>query len=142
LLDNLDLKRYVFLRKFPNLSGSFFNDNKTAIASTSDYAFINENRVIDKAIRGIDASLLPSLNSPLLLNSDGTLANSTIAYLESQAVINTDQMIRDNEVSAVGVLINPLQNVLTTGTLNVTVNIVPVGVARNIVVNIGFKTSL
>jgi len=142
LLDNLDLKRYVFLRKFPNLSGSFFNDNKTAIASTSDYAFINDNRVIDKAIRGIDASLLPSLNSPLLLNSDGTLANSTIAYLESQAVINTDQMIRDNEVSAVGVLINPLQNVLTTGTLNVTVNIVPVGVARNIVVNIGFKTSL
>ena len=142
LLDNLDLKRYVFLRKFPNLSGSFFNDNKTAIASTSDYAFINDNRVIDKAIRGIDSSLLPSLNSPLLLNSDGTLANSTIAYLESQAVINTDQMIRDNEVSAVGVLINPLQNVLTTGTLNVTVNIVPVGVARNIVVNIGFKTSL
>lgn len=141
-LDSLDLKRYIFLRKFPNLAGSYFNDSHTAVTQTSDYAYIENNRVIDKAIRGVDQALLPSLNSPLLLNADGTLANSTIAFLESQAVVITDNMVRNSEASAISVSIDPNQNVATTSEVVVTINIVPVGVARNIVVNIGYKTSL
>ena len=141
-LDAIDLKRYIFLRKFPNLAGSFFNDSHTAIVKSSDYAYIENNRVIDKAIRGVDTALIPSLNSPLLLNANGTLANSTIAYLESQAVVVTNDMVRNGEASAIGVLINPNQNVASTSKVIVTINIVPVGVARNIQVNIGFKTSL
>jgi len=78
----------------------------------------------------------------LLLNADGTLRNSTIAFLESQAVVITDDMVRNSEASAIGVTIDPTQNVLSTNNLNVTINIVPVGVARNITVIIGFKTSL
>jgi hypothetical protein len=141
-LDAIDLKRYVFLRKFPNLAGTYFNDNHCAVIQSSDYAYINDNRVIDKAIRGVDQALLPSLNSPLLLNADGTLANSTIAFLESQAITITNDMVRNGEASAIGVTIDPTQNVLTTNKLYVAINIVPTGVARNIVVNIGFKTSL
>lgn len=141
-LDAIDLKRYIFLRKFPNLAGSFFNDSHTAIVKSSDYAYIENNRVIDKAIRGVDTALIPSLNSPLLLNANGTLANSTIAYLESQAVVITNDMVRNGEASAIGVLINPNQNVASTSKVIVTINIVPIGVARNIQVNIGFKTSL
>lgn len=142
LLNSLDVKRYIFLRKFPNLAGSYFNDSHTAITQSSDYAYIENNRVIDKAIRGVDKSLLPSLNSPLLLNVDGTLANSTVAFLEGQAVVITDEMVRNGEASAIGVTIDPNQNVATTSTIRVTINIVPVGVAREIIVNIGFKTSL
>jgi len=142
LLDAIDLKRYIFLRKFPNIAGSYFNDSHTAISQSSDYAYIENNRVIDKAIRGIDNSLTPSIASPLLLNANGTLANSTIAYLESQAVVNTDQMIRDGEASAIEVFIDPSQNVLTTSELKITCTIVPVGVARKIIVNIGYKTSI
>lgn len=142
LLDAIDLKRYIFLRKFPNKAGSFFNDDHTAIGLNSDYAYINNNRVIDKAIRGVYASLIDSLNSPLLLQSDGKLANSTVVSLEGLAKVNTDQMVRDSEVSAVEVIINPNQNVASTSVITVTINIVPIGTARNIVVNIGFKTSL
>ena len=141
-LDALDLKRYIFCRKFPNLAGTYFNDSHTAVTPTSDYAYIENNRVIDKAIRGVDQALLPSLNSPLLLNTDGTLANSTIAFLESQAVVITDNMVRNSEASAISVTIDPNQDVATTSEVVVTINIVPVGVARNIVVNIGYKTSL
>lgn len=142
LLDAIDLKRYIFLRKFPNKNGSFFNDSHTAVSQSSDYAYIENNRVIDKAIRGVYQSLLPSLNSPLALKEDGTLANYTVAYLEGQATINTDQMVRDSEASAIGVTIDPVQNVATTSEIVVAISIVPIGVARNIIVNIGFKTSL
>ena len=78
----------------------------------------------------------------MLLNEDGTLANSTVAYLKSQAVVITDNMVRNSEASAIGVNINPNQNVASTSQIVVSINIVPIGVARNIVVNIGFKTSL
>lgn len=142
LLDAIDLKRYIFLRKFPNKSGSFHNDSHTVTSPSSDYAFIENNRVIDKAIRGVDEALTPSLNSPLLLNANGTLANSTVAFLTGQASVITDQMIRDGEASAIGVTIDPNQNVASTSKVVVAINIVPIGVARNIVVNIGFKTSL
>jgi len=142
LLDATNLKRYIFLRKFPNLAGSYFNDNHCAISQSSDYAYINDNRVIDKAIRGVDQALLPSLNSPLLLNANGTLANETVVSLEGKATVITDDMVRNSEVSAVSVTIDPTQNVLATNEVVITINIVPVGVARNIVVNIGYKTSL
>lgn len=142
LLDAIDLKRYVFLRKFPNKSGSFHNDSHTAITPSSDYAFIENNRVIDKAIRGVDEALTPSLNSPLLLNANGTLANSTIAFLTGQATVITDEMVRNGEASAIGVTIDPNQNVASSSKVIVAIDIVPIGVARNIVVNIGFKTSI
>ncbi len=141
-LGGINDKRYIFLRKFPNLAGTFVNDSHTAVSVANDYAYIENSRVIDKAIRGVDESLLPSLNSPLLLNSDGTLANSTIVYLESQATVITDNMVRNNEASAISVSIDPMQNVASTSQVVVTINIVPIGVARNIIVNIGFKTSI
>lgn len=134
--------RYIFLRKFTGKAGSFFNEECMAVIPTSDYAFISRNRTIQKATRGIYVSLLDSLNGPLLLNADGTLAQTTIDFLTTEAEINLIQMIRDGELSAEKVTIDPTQNVLSTGTLTLAVILVPVGVARQIVVNIGYKLSL
>lgn len=142
LLNTLDDRRYIFLVKYVGLAGSYFNDSHTAIAVSSDYAYIENNRTIDKAIRGVYASLISYLNSPLELNSDGTLKNSTIAFFESQAGVNLDQMVRDVELSAYSVVIDPTQNILSTGNLTVTVSLLPIGVARQITVNIGFTTKI
>jgi hypothetical protein len=86
--------------------------------------------------------MLPSLNSPLKLNADGTLAETTTAYLEDQAGVNLDQMIRDEELSAFVCVINPAQNVLTTSKIIISVTLVKNGVARQIEIPIGFKPSI
>lgn len=142
LLSSLNDKRYIFLRKFVGRSGSYFNDSHTAIIASSDYAYIENNRTIDKAIRGVYSSMLPSLNGPLLLNSNGTLAESTVAYLEDQAGINLDQMLRDSELSAYSAHINPAQNVLATNKIIIVVTLVINGVARQIEIPIGFKPNI
>jgi hypothetical protein len=141
-LNTLDDRKYIFLVKYVGLSGSYFNDSNCAIANTSDYAYIENNRTIDKAIRGVYSSLIPYINSPLVLNADGTLKDTTIAFFEGLANVNLEQMIRDTELSAFEVLIDPTQNVLTTSNMTVTVKLVPIGVARQITVKIGFTTSL
>ena len=51
-------------------------------------------------------------------------------------------MQRRGEVSSFQTLIDPEQDVLSTSKLAITIKIVPVGVARNIVVNIGFAVNL
>ncbi len=142
LLNALDNRRYIFLIKYVGIAGSYFNDSHCSIAVTSDYAYIENNRTIDKAIRGIYSSMLPNLNSPLTLNADGTLTDITVEYFISQASVNLDQMVRDSELSAFQVLIDPTQNVLSTSTLIISAKLVPIGVARNIVVNIGFTLSI
>lgn len=142
LLDSLNNKRQIFLRKFVGTAGSFFNDSHCAITPSSDYAYIENNRTIDKAIRGIYSSVLPSLNGPLQLNSDGTLTDVTIEYLISQAATNLDQMVRDSELSAYGITIDPTQNVLSTSTIIIAVQLLSNGIARNIQVPIGYTTSI
>ena len=142
LLNILDNRRYIFLIKYVGIAGSYFNDSHCAVAVTSDYAYIENNRTIDKAIRGVYSSMLPNLNSPLVLNADGTLTDTTIAYFKSQARVNLDQMIRDVELSAFAVDIDTTQNVLSTSNLIISVKLVPIGVARQITVNIGFTLSI
>jgi len=141
-LDAIDAKRHIFGQNYVGYAGTFFNDNHCACSGSSDYAYINDNRVIDKAIRGIYTALIPYLKSKLIKNSDGTLANTTIAFLESQALKPLFQMSREQDLGEVvkeDVYIDPSQNVTTTNTLIVNVQLNENGIARNIQIPISFK---
>jgi hypothetical protein len=141
-LDAIDAKRHIFGMIYVGYPGVFFNENHCAITAASDYAFINDNRTIDKACRGIYTALIPYLKGRLIKNSDGTLAQSTISFLETQALAPLYQMARDQDLSAVDpsdVYIDPTQNVTATSLLIVTVLLNEDGIARNIQVPISYK---
>jgi hypothetical protein len=141
-INNLDAKGFVFLRKHIGLTGSYFNNPYTSTLVTSDYSRINNNRTINKAIRGMRTFLLPALASPIKVNEDGSLTDDVIAYFESLCKRALDVMQRDAEVSAFSVTIDPTQDVLSTSTLEISVSIVPLGSADNIEVNVGFAVSI
>jgi hypothetical protein len=141
-INNVDTYGYIFLKKHIGISGSYFDDSHTAVTITSDYAYIENNRTINKAIRGLRTFLLPQLASPLVLNSDGTIKEDVISYYKSLCSRALDVMQRDFEISAYSVVIDPTQNVLSTSELVINVSIVPVGVARTITVNVGFALAV
>jgi hypothetical protein len=142
LLGSLQDKAYNFLRYFVGVPGSYFNEDRTAVTAQSDYAYASNVRTIQKTTRGVYTGLIPALNSPITLNTDGTLSDVSIEYLSTLAEGNLFQMQRDSEISAFTVAIDPAQNILSTGKIVISVSIVPIGVARNIVVNIGFNVSI
>jgi hypothetical protein len=142
LLGAIQDKGYNFLRTFVGVSGSYFNEERTAVSITSDYAYASNNRTIQKATRNVYTTTIPALNSNITLNADGTLSDVSIEYFTTLAEKNLFQMQRDGEISAFSVAISPTQNVLSTGKLVIAISIVPVGVARNITVNIGFNVSI
>lgn len=141
-INNTDALGYVFLKKHVNASGSYFNDSHTCVSITSDYAYIENNRTINKAIRGLRSFLLPQLASPIVLNADGTLSEDVVSYFETLCSRALDVMQRDNEISAYSIVIDPTQDVLSDSELEINVKIVPVGVARTITVNVGFALAV
>lgn len=140
VLNELNEKGYIFLRNHVGIAGSYFNDSHTCDAITSDYAYIENNRTIDKAIRNTRTALLPKLNAPLLLNGDGTLTLETITDFTNKADNVLEQMVKDQEISAFKVEIDPDQNIQATSKLKINITLVINGVARNIEVEIGYGT--
>jgi len=142
VLSTLNDKGYLFLVKHVGISGSYLNDSHTAIAITSDLATIELNRTMQKAKRKIRSALLPDLNSPLTVDEDGKLAPDTIKYFENKVSAPLLIMQREEELSGSSVTIDPDQDVLANSELVIQVKLQPRGVARNIIVNIGFTVNL
>lgn len=141
-LDAINAKRHVFLRKFNGYPGTYFNDSHVCIPQSSDYAYMENGNTLYKAERILYLAYLPYLNSPIQFNTNGTLSDTTIAAFEGVGNTSLDQMVRDTEISAKSVTINPTQNVLSTSQLVISVVLVINGVARNITIPIGFKPSI
>ncbi len=142
-LNTLNTYKYNFLKKFgADYAGSYFNLDLTCTASTSDFARIRNNRTMQKATRQIRLAMLPYLNSPIEINTDGTLTPDVIQQFKAVCERALDQMRSAGEISFRRVSIDPSQDILSTNTLTITVEIIPIGSAEEIVVNIGFTTSL
>ena len=140
--ESLNNYSYIFLRKLTGITGSYWSDSKTTVSPTSDYSTIENNRTYQKITRVVRANMLPALSSPLRVNADGTLTAGTIGYFETLANNPLVQMEADGELSAHKVIINPAQDVLATSTLELTLQNVPLGVARIIKINVGFVKSV
>lgn len=136
-------KGYVFLIKHIGYTGTFFNDSFTSVDADSDFSTIENNRTIDKAQRGVYLKLLPRISGPIYINPEtGEISSDTISSLEAIGSMPLEQMERDSELSGFKIYINPNQDVLSSSMLTVTLKIVPVGVLREITVNLGFALSV
>ena len=141
-LNSLDDNAYIFLRKFVGSSGSYWNYSYSATSATDDFSTIENNRTYDKAFRNLRTLLLPQVNSPLYVNDDGTLSGGTVKYFESLGNKALQPMKDSLEISSFSVAVDPNQNVLSTSKIIIVAKIIPVGVAKEIVVQLGFALSI
>lgn len=148
-LTELTNKGYIYLMKEINIVGSFYNDNPTSTLITSDFAYVQENRVIDKAARLVRENLVPKINSPLYANATtGKLSLATIEDFKNEAFKALENMAaagnistnEDGTLPAASVVIDPDQDASDEVTL--AISLVSVRTARQITVNIGFVISI
>ncbi len=142
-LNDLNTNHLIYVRTHVGITDCYFNDSWTLDLDTSDYAYIESVRTIDKACRGVRANLLPYLNSPLKVDAEtGKLAQSTVAFLQTTAGRALEDMEKADELSGYVVEIDPEQNVISTSTLQVIIRQVSTGVMRNVNIKIGSTTAL
>lgn len=143
VVESLDTARYIFLRTYDGLAGAFFNDNHTLDAATSDYAYINDVRTMDKAVRGVRAYLLPKLGRPVWVDAaTGKLERTAVEHLITTGNLALGEMEKAGELSGYKFDIDPDQDILATSRVRGVIKNVAVGVMRNLDLEIGFAASV
>lgn len=139
----LDDKHYLFLNYQGDIAGSFWNDSYTMDLITSDYTYIEANRSMDKAIRGIRTNLASKLSGPIYLDpTTGKLNPNDVADLELIAGKQLEDMEKARELSGYKVEIDPNQDVLSTSQVEFVIQKVGVGVMRKFKVTIKNTTQI
>lgn len=143
VIETLDKSRYLFFVTYSGLSGSYINDSHTMDAPTSDYAYIENVRTMDKVVRGIRTYLLPKLGGNVYIEkSTGKLTTASVEYLQLVAQKALEDMEKAGELSGYKAEIDPDQNVLATSEIELVIRPVGVGVIRRMKVKIGFAESV
>lgn len=141
--DAIHDKGYIFLRTIPGKSGYFFTADTTLTADTDDLNSLKDVAVIDKATLIALSVFTDYINDEIELNADGTISAALVGNYKAdiENAINLS-MTNNGEISGCKATINPAQNVLSTSTLEVSLDILPVGYSESIKIDLGFTTSL
>lgn len=108
-------KGYIFAGSYDGYGGTFFNDSPTATAAISDYAFIENNRVWNKAARRIRAILLPEIKGVVKKDPQtGYIKSTTISRWTSLVNAGLEMMVAADEISGYDCYIDPKQ-ILSSG---------------------------
>lgn len=141
--DAIDNKGYIFLRSFANRSGFYFTSDKTLTGATDDFNSLARGLVMDEAVLIAYNVLVEELSDEVPVTESGTIHPAIIKgwqnNIESQ--IN-GLMVAKGKLSGVKAYIDENQNVLQTNNMIVQMQLLPVGYADFITVNIGFTTTL
>lgn len=128
---------YIFYRHYPTKNGVYLNDDRMAVALSDDYAYLNNGRIIDKVMSIVYNTYIGDIQDNILIDNDGKLPQAACMDFQSQvetAVASQTQ----GQISNFSAFVDPNQNILSTGRLDVVCSVTPLGTLKNIEVSLGF----
>jgi Protein of unknown function (DUF2586) len=133
-------KGYVTLRTYPRKSGIYFANDPTCTQDTDDYSSIARVRMMNKVMVLVYDVYFNQLLEEILIDATGKIAAPVAKYFQAiiENAVNT-AMTQNGEISTFRAVVNPAQNILSTGQLCVDLYVRPVGYAREICVQLGFE---
>lgn len=142
-LDTLHDKGFIFGRPVIGLSGFWIDDSPTCTEIASDYAYLENNDTIHKAIKLVRTALLPRVKGRVPIEPGTGYIDPVYAKsLEQDVKDALNPMLSDGDISGgIDAFVDPNQNLLTDGQLAVQVEFIPQAIGRKIVINLGFSAS-
>lgn len=143
-LDNLHDKGYIFADINSGEVGFWLNDSSTCVAISSDFAYKENRRTINKAIKLARKALNPRIKGRIYVDPEsGKIAPTDAKEFETLTKGAIRPMKEDGDISGgIDAYVDPEQNILATSQLNVELTFVPVAIGRKIKLTIGFKNPL
>lgn len=136
-------KNYIFLRNFAGKAGFYFTSDPTLTADNDDFNTLSNGFVMDKAIIIAYNVLVENLGDEIPVTDSGTIHPAIIKSWQSAVESNINgNMTNLGELSNCRCYIDETQDVLSSGTMEVEIQLLPVGYAEYINVKIGFTTSI
>lgn len=139
----LDNKAYIFAGRYVGIAGVYFSNSGTSTEITSDYAYIENNRVWNKAASLIRTALLPRVKSNVLKDAEtGKILQREATDLEILASNALRGMESKGEISGSDIYIDTDQVLAQDTPLEVRAQIVSNNILFDIVVNLGQVNSV
>jgi hypothetical protein len=136
-LDALHGKNVISFMQHPNKAGFYFGIDR--MCSTDDFRLLAYGRVIDKAAIIAAGVYVEELESEVDVDGDGRIKEEDIEHLKGRITQQINAAMAD-QISSVSVFIDPKQDVISTGKLQVKVKIVPKGYTSQIEVELGLSS--
>ncbi len=136
----LDAARFITLTTHIGKQGLFITNANMMAPSGSDFRWIQFRRVMDVACRTVRRSMLEQLSNNVRLNkTTGFILEKDAKDIESglNASLSDTILSKGSATDATGILSRE-NNILSTDTLDVDVNVIPLGYLKTINVTIGF----
>lgn len=142
-LKTLNDKGYIYAASYEGYAGVYFQNSPTAVAKTSDYAYIENNRVWNKAARVIRQALIPVVKGTVKKDPQtGYIKNTTVSYWEGLVSKALENMQADDEISGFDFYINPKQIVNDESPVTGKAQIVADGIVHEFEIDLGLTNQL
>lgn len=142
-ITTLDNYGYIFAASYEGYPGVFFTNSKTCIAQASDYCFIENNRVWNKAARAIRVSLIPEVKGVVKKDpKTGYIKSTTVSRWTGIANKALEQLLSNDEISGFKVFIDPAQTPTITTPVNIEAEVVADGIVHKFEVALGLTNSI
>lgn len=134
---------YITVASYEDYPGYFFENSYTCVAESSDFAFIENNRVWNKAARIIRVTLLPRVKGVVKKDpTTGFIAPTTASSWKTLIDKKLEQMIKDDEISGFSTFIDYKQIVNNTQPCKVKASIVADGIVHEFEVAVGLTNNI
>ena len=140
--DQLHDYGYTFMKHYQNVSQTYWTGGNCAVSVSSDYAYMEDNRTLDKAVRGVYASIVLLLNRKNSVKADGTLSEASLAAYKEKADLPLAQMEREQDLSGYQTVVSSTEIVATTGIIPITIKLLQQVIGRQISITLGFTAKL
>lgn len=137
--DALNDAGFIFFRTYIGKNGYYLNDDPTAIATTDDYCRLCLARVIQKAVVVCYKTYVDDILDNISVDPEtGKIPTAMSKYYESVLTRSINSNM-EGEISGITIYIDPDQDIITTGKLNVVARVTPTALLREIEVNLAFN---
>lgn len=137
LAETLHDAGYIFFMNYPTKNGCYLNGDHMAAPVTDDYSYLNLGRIIDKAMVIAYNTYISEILDNINVDDKGGLSAGICKNFEGM-IENAVAVSMGNQISKFTASINPAQNILSSGKLTIDCKLVPLGLLREIQVNLAF----
>lgn len=134
-ISELDDLGYTTLRQYSGVEGIYVNNSRTFAKEGSDYGYTERTRTMYKAVRETRKTALLKMHTQIDMDN---IEKSLIAITEFINV-PVERMVQNKELSRARVIIPEGQDILGTSKLTFKIRAVPIGILREIEIDMGFE---
>nr|WP_317357896.1 DUF2586 family protein [uncultured Tyzzerella sp.] len=134
----LDDLGYTVAITYAGVEGAYINNARTFAKVGSDYEFVERTRTMYKAVRET------LITATLKLHSQVDMSNPEVSLKQITEFINVpvERMVENKELSSARVIIPEGQDILATSKFKFKIRAIPIGILREIEIDMGFENNV